>query len=400
MSLLPVDEAKARILAGVKPLPAETVRLGDALGRVLARDLKATRDQPPFAASAMDGYAVRAADTSTAPARLKLIGVAPAGHAFAGTVGAGQAVRIFTGGPMPRGADTVVIQENTDADGGHVIINKAPIPGHSVRGRGLDFRKGETLVTAGTRLDASSIGLVAAMNHVEIAVRRAPRVTLFTTGDELVPVGGKPGPDQIVSSNSVALGAFIRHFGGAPRDLGIIPDRLNATIRAIGKAEGSDILVTTGGASVGDHDFVREALIAAGIKIDFWKIAMRPGKPLMFGRKGKLSVIGLPGNPVSALICARLFLKPLLDALLGLPPEPPPPLARLGAGMAANDGRQDYVRAELARDAEGRLTVKPFPKQDSAMLRTLVDAGCLVIRPPNAPAAPAGTLVPALPIDF
>jgi molybdopterin molybdotransferase len=269
-----------------------------------------------------------------------------------------------------------------------------------VRGRGLDFRKGETLVTAGTSLDASAIGLIAAMNHAEIAVRRAPRVTLFTTGDELVPVGGKPGPDQIVSSNSVALAAFIRRFGGDPRDLGIIPDRLNATIRAIGRAKGSDILVTTGGASVGDHDFVREALIAAGIGIDFWKIAMRPGKPLMFGRKGGLRVMGLPGNPVSALICARLFLKPLLDALLGLPPEPPPPLARLDTPMPANDSRQDYVRAALNRDAEGRISARPFPKQDSSMLRTLVEAGGLIIRPPNAPAAPAGSLVPALPIDF
>jgi molybdopterin molybdotransferase len=269
-----------------------------------------------------------------------------------------------------------------------------------VRGRGLDYRKGETLVTAGTRLDASAIGLIAAMNHAAIALRSAPRVTLFTTGDELVPVGGKPGPDKIVSSNSIALAAFIRHFGGEPRDLGIIPDRLNATIRAIGKAEGSDILVTTGGASVGDHDFVREALIAAGIRIDFWKIAMRPGKPLMFGRKGNLRVIGLPGNPVSALICARLFLKPLLDALLGLPPEPDPPLARLAISMAANDGRQDYVRAGLTRDPEGRLTANPFPKQDSSMLRSLVEAGCLIIRPPNAPAAEAGTLVPVLPNDF
>ncbi|MFO0993488.1 MAG: gephyrin-like molybdotransferase Glp [Hyphomicrobiales bacterium] len=400
MSLLPVDEAKARILSGVKPLSPEPVKLGDALGRVLARDLKATRDQPPFAASAMDGYAVRAADVATAPARLKVIGMAPAGHAFDGTVRTGETVRIFTGGPMPRGADTVVIQENTTRDGDAVIVNKAPIPGHSVRGKGLDFRKGETLIAAGTRLDASAIGLIAAMNHAEIAVRRPPRVTLFTTGDELVPVGGKPGPDQIVSSNSIALAAFIRHFGGEPRDLGIIPDRLSATIRAIGRAKGSDILVTTGGASVGDHDFVREALLAAGIKIDFWKIAMRPGKPLMFGRKGGLRVIGLPGNPVSALICARLFLKPLLDALLGLAPENPARLARLADPMGANDDRQDYVRATLTRDAEGGLLAKPFPKQDSSMLRTLVEAGGLIIRPPQAPPAPAGTLVSVLPIDF
>jgi len=400
MALLPVDEAKSRILAGVKPLPAETVKLDQALGRVLARDLKATRDQPPFAASAMDGYAVRAADIATVPARLKVIGIAPAGHAFAGTVRAGEAVRIFTGGPVPRGADTIVIQESTETDGDLVVIKQAPAPGHSVRGKGRDFRKGETLITTGTRLDASAIGLAAAMNHPALPVRRFPRITLFTTGDELVPVGGKPNPDQIVSSNSIALAAFIRNFGGTPRDLGIIPDRLAATVRAIRRAQGSDILVTTGGASVGDHDFVREALIAAGIRIDFWKIAMRPGKPLMFGRKGNLRVIGLPGNPVSALICARLFLKPLLDALLGLPPEPEPRLARLAVDMAANDMRQDYVRATLTADAEGNLTVRPFPKQDSSMLRTLVEASGLIIRPPQAPAAPVGSLVPVLPIDF
>jgi len=400
MSLLPVDEAKSRILAGVKPLPAETVKLDRALGRVLARDLKATRDQPPFAASAMDGYAVRAADIASAPARLKVIGIAPAGHAFAGTVRTGEAVRIFTGGPVPRGADTIVIQENTETDGDHVVIKQAPVPGHSVRGKGLDFRKGETLIKSGMRLDASAIGLAAAMNLPVLPLRRPPKVTLFTTGDELVPVGGKPNPDQIVSSNSIALAAFIRNFGGIPRDLGIIPDRLAATVRAIGRAQGSDILVTTGGASVGDHDFVREALIAAGIGIDFWKIAMRPGKPLMFGRKGSLRVIGLPGNPVSALVCARLFLKPLLDALLGLPPEPEPRLARLAVAMAANDMRQDYVRAVLTADAEGGLTVRPFPRQDSSMLRTLVEATGLIIRPPRAPAAPAGSLVPVLPIDF
>jgi len=400
MALLPVDEARSRVLAGVKPLAAETVKLDRALGRVLARAIKATRDQPPFSASAMDGYAVRWEDIAQAPARLKVIGMAPAGHAFAGRVGKGEAVRIFTGGPMPAGADTIVIQENTERDGADVIIRQAPAKGYSVRGKGLDFLKGETLLEAGMVLDVGRIGLAAAMNCPALPVRRQPRVALFTTGDELVKVGGKPRPDQIVSSNGPALAAFIARFGGTPQDFGIIPDKLALTVRAIRKAEASDILVTTGGASVGDHDFIREALIAAGVKIDFWKIAMRPGKPLMFGRKGALRVIGLPGNPVSALICARLFLKPLLDRMLGRPAEPPPPLARLTIAMAQNDSRQDYVRASLARDETGLLLATPQPKQDSSMLRTLAASDGLVIRPPHAPAAPAQSLVPVLPIDF
>jgi molybdopterin molybdotransferase len=309
-------------------------------------------------------------------------------------------VRIFTGGPMPAGADTVVIQENTEREDAHVIIRQAPAKGYSVRAKGLDFRKGETLLEAGMVLDVGRIGLAAAMNCPTLSVRRQPRIALFTTGDELVKVGEKPRPDQIVSSNGPALAAFIARFGGIPRDLGIIPDKLAATVRAIARADASDILVTTGGASVGDHDFIREALIAAGVTIDFWKIAMRPGKPLMFGRKGALRVIGLPGNPVSALICARLFLKPLLDRMLGRPAEPPPPLARLTIAKAQNDSRQDYVRSSLARDETGVLLATPQPKQDSSMLRTLAASDGLVIRPPHAPAAPVGSLVPVLPIDF
>jgi molybdopterin molybdotransferase len=400
MGLLRVDEAKSRVLMGVKSVSTETVKLDRALGRVLARAIKATRDQPPFSASAMDGYAVRWDDLAQTPARLKVIGMAPAGHAFAGKLGKGEALRIFTGGPMPRGADTVVIQENTERDGDVVAIRQAPQKGYSVRAKGLDFRKGETLLEAGMVLDVGKIGLAAAMNCPDLPVRRQPRVALFTTGDELVKVGGKPRPDQIVSSNGPALAAFITRFGGAPQDFGIIPDKLSATVRAIARAEASDILVTTGGASVGDHDFVREALIAAGVKIDFWKIAMRPGKPLMFGRKGALRVIGLPGNPVSALICARLFLKPLLDKMLGRPSEPPPPLARLTIAMAENDSRQDYVRSSLARDETGVLLATPHGKQDSSMLRTLAASDGLIIRAPHALAAAAGSLVSVLPIDF
>ena len=396
MSLLPVEDALARILAGVKPLAAETVKLADGLGRVLAAPLKAARDQPPFDASAMDGYAVRAGDVP----ELRLIGVSAAGHGFGGTVKAGQAVRIFTGAPIPKGADSIVIQENAEAAGGLVIFREPARHGQHIRPRGLDFHKGEALLEAGIRLNARDIGLAAAMNCATVRVRRKPRVAVFATGDELVPPGMRPRPDQIVSSNSHALVAMARHFGAEVVNLGIVADTLKATERAIVKARGADVLITSGGASVGDHDFVQEALKNSGIRIDFWKIAMRPGKPFMFGRRGGQRVLGLPGNPVSALVCARLFLKPLLDALLGLSTAGGAVEARLGADMPANDSRQDYVRANLAVSPDGARTATPCARQDSSMQRTFRQSHCLIVRAPLAPAAVAGSVVPILILDF
>jgi molybdopterin molybdotransferase len=397
MALLPVEEARARILAGVKPLAPENVPLAQALGRVLAKPLSAKRDQPPFNSSAMDGYAVRSEDSAT---EFIVIGTSAAGHAFKGKLKAGQAIRIFTGAPVPATADAVVIQENTTASGKVVIILQSARAGQNIRPLGLDFKKGETLLPAAIRLNARDIGLAAAMNCDIISVRKKPVVAVIATGDELVLPGKKPRSDQIVSSNSNALAAMAESFGAKVINGGIVRDDLKATERAILKMAKADIILTTGGASVGDHDFIQQALKNTGVKIDFWKIALRPGKPFMYGRKGRQQVLGLPGNPVSALVCARLFLKPLLDCLQGLPVEEPAAMARLGIAMPANDSRQDYVRARLETAPDGSRTATPYGKQDSSMQRTFRDAHCLVIRPPNAPAAAIGDLVPILNLDF
>ena len=401
MALLPVAEALTHITGKARPLPPETVNLADALGRVLAASVKAMRDQPPFDASAMDGYAVRAIDAANADSVLQVAGVSAAGHGFRRPVLPGRAVRIFTGAPMPRGAETVVIQENTEPAGEGAVRILAPAnPGQHVRSRGLDFKRGEVLLPPGTQLNARDIGLAAAANSATLRVRRRPVVAVFATGDELVLPGGKAAPDQIVSSNSHALMSLARTFGADVINLGLVRDNLEETIRVVMEAGAADILVTTGGASVGDHDFVREALLQAGVKLRFWKIAMRPGKPFMYGRRGKQHVFGLPGNPVSALVCARLFLKPLLYRLQGLPADEPAIHARLDIAMRANDGRQDYVRARLSITADGGRTVTPFMRQDSSMQRTFREADCLIIRPPHAPEAIRGTLVPILPLDF
>jgi molybdopterin molybdotransferase len=349
----------------------------------------------------MDGYAVLSSDLAAVPVTLKVIGVSAAGHRFKGMVRAGEAVRIFTGAPMPRGADAVVIQENTEPQAGeHVLVLQGVKAAQNVRFAGLDFRRGENLIPAATRLNARDIGLAAAANAGTLWVRKKPLVALFATGDELVLPGTAPGADQIVSSNSNALAAMAESFGAEVINFGIIPDKLRATERAIAKASDADILITTGGASVGDHDYVQEALKNSGVKIDFWKIAMRPGKPFMYGRKGALQVMGLPGNPVSALVCARLFLKPLLDAMLGLPAGDDLVEARLGAAMKENDGRQDYVRATVNLAMDGSRTVTPFSRQDSSMQRTFREAHALIVRPPHAPPANMGDVVKILRLDF
>ena len=400
MALIPVEEARARILKNVKPLPAAGVTLEQALGRVLAKPLKAIRNQPPFDASAMDGYAVIAADVANPPATLRLIGLSAAGHGFKGRLKRGDCVRIFTGAPVPKGADAVVIQENTEANGKAVTVLQPVKPDQNIRFAGLDFRKGDALLPAGLTLGARDIGLAAAANAPKLAVRRCPVVALIATGDELVLPGGKPGADQIVSSNSHALAAMAQHLGATVVNLGIVPDNLKATERAIRKAAKADILITTGGASVGDHDYVQEALKNSGVAIDFWKIAMRPGKPFMYGRRKGQHVLGLPGNPVSALVCARLFLKPLIEALLGLPTGDDLVEARLGASMKANDSRQDYVRATLVEAPDGSRTVTPFAKQDSSMQRTFREAQALIVRPPQAKVAGQGDVVQILRLDF
>lgn len=401
MALLPVEKARESILRNVKPLPAEAVPLEQGIGRVLARPVKAKRPQPPFDASAMDGYAVRAADVTSTPVSLKVIGTSAAGHGCAEAVRSGEAVRIFTGAPVPKDADAIVIQENVALQTKpYVSVQSGVAAGQNIRTAGHDFMRGETLIACGTRLNARDIGLAAAANAAEVQVRRKPLVAILATGDELVLPGQQPRPDQIVSSNSHALAAMAQQFGAETWNLGIVRDRLAATERAIERARRADILLTTGGASVGDHDFVQDALKNSGVKISFWKIAMRPGKPVMYGRRRGQHVLGLPGNPVSALVTARLFLKPLISAMLGLPVDEPETLARLTTPMKANDGRQDYVRATIELAADGSRRVTPFSRQDSSMQRTFRESHALVVRPPHAPEASAGDLVPVMLIDF
>lgn len=392
MALVPVAEALERLLAGATALPGENVPLADAAGRVLAEPVVALRTQPPFDASAMDGYAVRSADVASVPARLSVIGVAPAGRGFTGSVGKGEAVRIFTGAPLPEGADTVVIQENVrDLGGGGIEVMEPAALRRNVRRRGLDFGQGDMLLERGRLLDPAALSLAASANHPNLDVVRQPLVAIIATGDELLPPGSELGPDQIISSNAYGVIATAQSVGARALDLGIAADRKDAIAALVKKtvAAGADVLVTLGGASVGDHDLIHDVLTGEGMKLDFWKIAMRPGKPLMFGQLGNIRCIGLPGNPVASLVCSQLFLKPLLARLGGRLYRPDIRTARLGAAMHANDLRQDYVRATVREDA-GTLVATPFGIQDSSMLRMLADANGLIVREPFAPAAEAG----------
>jgi molybdopterin molybdotransferase len=392
--MLSVAEARARVLQDARPLPPEETALSAAHGRVLAADLAARRTQPPAAVSAMDGYAVRAADVAAAPARLKLIGEVAAGHPFDRRVGPGEAARIFTGGVLPAGADTVVVQEITARDGDAVVVQKTSAQGRHIRREGLDFKAGDVLLARGTRLTARDLALAAAMNHPTVPVHRRPKVAVLATGDELVPPGQAPGHGQIVYSNGFALMAQVATEGAEVIDLGIAPDRLDATVAAVrrGRERGADVLVTTGGASVGEHDLVQKAFAAEGMALSFWKVALRPGRPLMHGRLGAMEVLGLPGNPVSAFVCGVLFLVPLLRRLTGRADlGPDAESAVLGRDLPANDERTDYLRAELVPGPDGGLVATPFEVQDSSMLVPLARAGCLVIREPYAPPAASGS---------
>ena len=395
--MISVEEALARLLALIDTLPAEQIGLADGLGRVLAEDVAARRTQPPFAASAMDGYAVHADDVGRVPVELHIVAEVPAGAGFGGHVANGEAARIFTGAPIPAGTDTVVIQEDTERNGDRVRVLEAAPRGRYVRHEGLDFAEGEVLLTVGRRLTARDIGLLAAMNRPWLFVRRRPRIGILSTGDEIVMPGDPIGPHQIVSSNSLGLGAIVAACGGIAVQLGNAPDD-SATLRRIAAAaRGVDLLVTTGGASVGEHDLVREALAADGFELDFWQIAMRPGKPLMVGRYHGVPMLGLPGNPVSTCVCALLFLMPAIEKLSGAAATgAATATARLGAALGANDRRQDYLRARLARVPDGTEEVFAFEVQDSSMMRLLSAADCLIVRPPQAAAVGVGENVPIL----
>lgn len=391
--LLAVEEAQRRLLAQVEPLAAEHVGLVAANGRHLAADVVAILTQPPAAVSAMDGYAVRWADR-TGPWRQ--VGEAAAGRGFTGVVARGQAVRIFTGAPLPAGVDTIVVQEDVGR-GDPLVLTGAgpPHAGAHVRPAGLDFAAGDRVGRAGDVVTPARIGLFAAAGRATLPVHRRPRVALLATGDELVAPGTTPRRDQIVSANGVMLAALLAAAGAEVADGGIVADDPTALARALREHADADLLVTIGGASVGDHDHVVPVLRALGATIDFWKVALRPGKPLLAGRLGRAAVVGLPGNPVSAFVCAQLFVVPLLRRMQGAPePLPATIAADLGAALPANDGRRDYLRGFLTNGVAVAAA-----RQDSSMLRTLADSNVLIVREPGAPAAAAGTPVVCVPLD-
>lgn len=391
--MLSVREAQARVLEGFRLMPHEWVTLDRALGRVLALDVAARRDQPPAAVSAMDGYAVRAADLDPPGRWLTVVGAAPAGHPFAGEVGPGETVRIFTGGVVPAGADSIAIQENAEADGNRVRFTRAVRRGEFVRPAGLDFKAGWVGLAAGAVLGPRELGLAAVMAQAWLPVRRRPRVGILATGDELRWPGETPASGEIVNSNSTALAAMVRLWGGEPIDLGISPDEPEALATRIEAVEGLDAFVTSGGASVGEHDRVQDALGVRGLELAFWKIAMRPGKPLLFGRLGAIPVLGLPGNPVSAAVCAIMFLRGGILRMLGLDPALPRGKARLAGSLPANDQREDYLRARYLGSEAGMRTVETAPRQDSSMFATFTRADALVVRPPHDPERAPGDLV-------
>jgi molybdopterin molybdotransferase len=399
MLMISVEEARDRILAALTPTSVEVVALASAWNRVTAKPVTARLTQPPADVSAMDGYALRAVD-GVLNAALSVIGSAPAGHPFDGAVAAGQAVRLFTGSVVPAGADGILLQEDATRDGDILRVNEAVTAGRHIRRAGQDFAAGDVVIPAARRITARDVGLAAAANHPWLSVHRLPRVAILATGDEIAMPGEPIPPGGIVSSNSHALAALVRAAGGEPLVLPVARDE-HAVIAAVAdQVLGMDMLVTTGGASVGDHDLVIEALQARGMTLDFWQIAMRPGKPLLFGRLGSTPVLGLPGNPVSAMVCAILFLLPSLSRLSGLPAAPPPvTTALLGAPVKANDQRADHLRATVTGGPGGQSIVTPFPVQDSAMLRRLAHADALILRAPHAPALAEGSQVEVIRLD-
>jgi len=390
--LLPVEEALRRIVSGVAPVETESVAVGDAGGRVLAGALGARRTQPPFAGSSMDGYAMRAADTGPG-VRLRLVGESAAGKGFDGIVAPAEAVRIFTGAPLPEGTDAVLPQEQAVFENKHLVLAEAVEPGRYVRDAGIDFHEGEEVLPAGRVLGARELALAASANHATLTVRRRPRVTILSIGDELVPPGSDPGPDQTVAVNAAAIAEQARSAGAVVTDLGIVPDRTEeVTNAAASAAESADVFVTIGGASVGDHDVTRDGLAAAGMELNFWRIAMRPGKPLVFGRLGEMAILGLPGNPVSSFVCGLIFLRPLIRTLLASLPTDGQEPALLAVDMPPNGERAAYLRATLVESGDRLPAVRPMPDQDSSLLTVLTQADCLLVRPAHAKAEAAGTL--------
>lgn len=402
MSLTPVDEAIDRLLSDAVPSSEELIPLHQVNGRILCQDLTSKRTHPPFNASAMDGYAVRYEDAVHAGAKLNVIGEAAAGHRFSGTVGVGQAVRIFTGAPVPLGADTVALQENvTRLNDTSIQLDQPAKPDAHIRKAGVDFSQGDVLLKTFRYMDYSAITLAASMNYDQVPVFGRPIVSVLATGDELVLPGQIPGPDQIIASNTFGIMAMAENSGAKVHDLGIAIDTLDAIKASVQEAidKGSELLITIGGASVGDHDLVQKALKDMGMELEFWKIAMRPGKPLMFGKIGKMRVIGLPGNPASSLVTASLFVAPLIRKLSGRDVATKIRKARCSVALKSNDHRQEYMRAHIVQADDGDLVVTPFLRQDSSLVRVFAQANGLLIRAPNAPEAEIDTFCDVILFD-
>lgn len=390
--MIPVETALAHLFDLVAPLGAEEVPLRQAAGRILARPVAATRDQPPFRTAVMDGYAVRSADIRPG-ATLRVVAEAAAGHEVLVALGSGEAIRIFTGAPMPDGADRVVIQEDTVRDGDRVTVCERPDPGPYVRPAGKDFRLGDT-IPAPRRLTPADLVLAASMNLPVLPCTRRPEVAVITTGDELVQPGETPRPDQIIASNTFGLAAMLEAEGAAARVLPIARDTVESLETVFGLADGADMIVTIGGASVGDHDLVQRVARGRGMEPAFYTVAMRPGKPLMAGRMNGVPMIGLPGNPVSSMVCGKVFVLPALRVMLGLPAAPAPRLtAALADDIGPNGPREHYMRARLENGC-----IRPFAQQDSGLMGILASADALLVRPPHAAAAPAGSVVEFLPL--
>ncbi|MEK7429564.1 MAG: gephyrin-like molybdotransferase Glp [Pseudomonadota bacterium] len=393
MKLLAVEDARARMLAQVGALDAETIPLKTAIGRVLAEDVAAIRDQPPFTASAMDGWALRSAD---APGALLIVGESAAGHGYEGALGAGQAVRIFTGAAVPTGADTIVIQEDARREGDQVTVPASPV-GANIRSAGGDFRAGQPLLSKGTRIDPWRLSLAASAGRAEVSVHARPRVAIVSTGEEIVEAPGAPGPYQIYDSGAPALVAMVEGWGGVASKLKPVRDELEAVIEALRSAE-ADLIVTVGGASVGDHDLVRAAAEALGLSLKVGSVNVRPGKPTFFGvlADGR-KLLGLPGNPASAFVCAELFLKPLIARFQGAAAECSLTGARLAKPLAANGPREHWMRAKLTYEG-GAVLVEPYRDQDSSLITVFAAADALLRRPGGSPALAAGDLVEVLPL--
>ncbi len=391
--MIPVDEALARLLEGATPLDAEIVAFDRAGGRILAEAIVAARTHPPFAASAMDGYAVRAGDVAKIPVRLRVIGESAAGRRFNGMIGPGQAARIFTGAPLPDGADAILIQEDAERTGNTVTALRPVAVGQHLRPRGLDFRQGDVLLEPGRLIDAAALALMGAADATAIPVVRRPLVSIVATGNELVEPGHARSDDQIVGSNTYGIARIVQEAGGEAVNRGIVGDDEHAIGAVIDQAidARSDIVVVLGGASVGDYDLTAKVFVQKGVELAFSKVAMRPGRPMMAGRLGRTHLLGIPGNPVSALVCAHLFLRPLIACLLGAETPADMMTARLVNPLPANGPRQDYMRAVAHTDSSGTL-VDALPVQDSSMLKSLATANALIVRPPHAGPAPAGAL--------